>query len=193
MIASLIGLVSLGGLLATAKWYVDWLQATDSKADIQVRLEQELVGKEFHQGTDTFFIKQLNYIDEYHSILYKFRKYIPLVRAVKGQTVLEIQSKNWESREYIWDTEDEYGIDFATYLRDVRQDDYPRVAVENVESLMNELGFLVTRVRLKIDSVDSSQLIKTIEKVPSFHEYYFENFPGDSRYRSKRGTDVSNK
>lgn len=181
-------LIYTGGVIFAAiyglvRWYLPWLQGTESIDERRSTISEDLETKDFGKIGDVYAVDQIDYIEEKTGCFYRLLKLTPF-RVFRGWTTLRVSLVDAVSRPYVW-REDDFGEDFNSYLQNVRDEQYPDVEV--IEPDMKEGAFSGSPfVRLRINSLDPTELTKVIEQIPKFHEFYFENYPGDGRFLNDR-------
>lgn len=167
--------------------YIDWRQNTETFESRQRTLGQDLQGKKFTDGQGMYKIEQIDYVEENTSRRYHLKKWIPVIRELQGATTITVCSIGAHTREYVW--EEEHGReDFNKYLCQVCNEDYPSVEYKKMESVTGNPSSIgpTKEIQLKVHSLDSNEIAKTVEKIPAFHTYYFNNYPGNVRFRDKK-------
>lgn len=170
--------LSLGGLVGA---YLQWFRGAENFDARRTTVRNIVEGAESSIPPESFRVKQINYVEEADSWKYRLKKFVPYLRILEGQTKITIRATGSKSRSYVWASEEDRP-DFSTYLNEVSSEDYPPVKVLRPE-LDSESFTDIPELQLEVKSVDVTELSKVVDQISAFHEYYFDNYPGDGRSR----------
>lgn len=177
-------IAGIGAGVGTMIKYAGWLEAVETITERQTTLEDSLQQKFLTGQSFNFYVGQVDRIEERDNLRYRVAKVVPLLRRLRGKTTVSIHCLTAPTSEYVWE-EDDMGEDFSTYLREVASDEYPitdHIQTDRISDKSLPMGW-TTVEKIRIHSVDLQEVTRVVEQVPAFYAYYFDNYPGASRFQ----------
>jgi len=179
MIVEFIGIiVVLAGSIY--KWYIPWLRNSETFDSRSEKITNHVENKEISFDGESFKVTQVDYVCESTTIGYKMQKYIPILRRLEGSTCITIEPQIL-TRSYVW-SEDDIGVTFEGYLTEVQENQFPNVKI--ISPSFDKQSSSIQKLRLEISTINPTVILRVVEKMSKFHNYYFETYPGDERFNT---------
>lgn len=159
-------------VLSGAIGYATWLGTVGTNHERKTRIREALKGEQFESGEITFRVVRVSFLED-NSFSYAIRKRVPLLRELRGQTIITLDSGKSE----VSLRADGFGIteyfNTAISINDFLGEEYPEVEYDDLER---------EKTKLRINSLEVCQVQQILEKAPSYLRERLDNHPGNSEY-----------